>query len=198
MEKLTDYEQWAQGLDERIRTEPGPEATGGKEGGDSHPKRLLLKFVNEAGMIAGAIGRNIDAVNIQDRNRYQMMGDFLDKMLQFEEFSMVEYRYSIPSKREPGVRFKVTTRDGKRIIVAVYFHDLVFWQVDPKGERVSMELCEFEVAGDSIKARPNPALSQEYKGCVNWRDALRETMALPFRHLYERGWGGVNPALFLL
>ena len=65
MEKLTDYEQWAQALDGRIRTDPGSATDkGGEDGDSSRVKELLLEFANEAGMIAGAIGRNIDAVNI--------------------------------------------------------------------------------------------------------------------------------------
>ncbi len=191
-----DYEQWAQSLDQRIQKDSEPAAEKDETG--SRLKGLLLEFVNEAGFIASAIGRNVGAVTVQDRNRYQMMDTFLEKMLNFEDFSMIEYRYSMPSKREPGIRFKVTTRDGKRKIVAVYFHDLLFWQVDANGERVFMELCEFDVSGDSIKAAPSPALAQEYNGCMDWKDVLRETMALPFRHLYERDWQGVDPQMFPL
>ncbi|MBD3666325.1 MAG: hypothetical protein HUJ16_00065 [Kangiella sp.] len=166
-----DYEKWAQEINERIKAESDnsePQSTA-----ENSVKNLLLKFVKEAGDIPGPIGRSVDSVNIQDRNRYHLMDNLLDKMLDFENFSMVEYRYSIPSKREPGIRFKVVTRDGKRRIVAVYFHDLVFWQVDEEGERVFMELCEFDVSGLEIKAFPNPELIDEYRGCLTWRETLR-------------------------
>jgi hypothetical protein len=194
MDKVNDYESWAQIIDEMIRS-------GGAAGQHSqtgvHPVReRLIEFVSEAGLIVSAIGRNIKAVEIQDRNRYDFMGAYLDQMLRFDEFSLIEYRYITPAKEQPGIRFKAVKQDDKIRIVAVYFPDLVFWPVDEAGERISMEICEFEVSSGEICARPHDLLKREYIGCTSWQKVLRETLAMPFRSLFEPGWNGVNAALF--
>lgn len=194
MEKANDYESWAQIIDEMIRS-GGAAGKSSQTRGHSARERLL-EFVSEAGLIVSAIGRNITAVEIQDRNRYDFMGTYLDQMLRFDEFSLIEYRYITSAKEQPGIRFKVVTQEDKVRIVAVYFPDLVFWPVDETGERISMEICEFEVSGEAIGARPHDLLKREYIGCTSWQTALRETLAIPFRSLFEPGWNGVNAALF--
>jgi hypothetical protein len=123
-------------------------------------------------------------------DRSTTMEGFLDQMLNFDDFSLIEYRYKIASsKPQPGLRFKVETQGpGKRIAVH-FFEDLVFWPVDEQGRRVFREPIHFNVTGGVIKAIPHPDLAPLYAGCATWQIALRETLTLPFRHLYDPGWG---------
>jgi hypothetical protein len=81
-----------------------------------------------------------------------------------------------------------TLGTAKRIAVH-FFEDLVFWPVDEQGRRVFREPIHFGVTGGGIKAIPHPDLATIYAVCTTWQTALRETLALPFRHLYDPGWG---------
>ncbi len=191
----SEYEQWAGRINELITKRlPRPDLSPTFE--ENPLKRLLADFALEAGAVAAAISRNIEPVKIEDRNRYERIEQMLDMMLRFDDFSLAEYRYVIPGKRRPGIRFKVSTRDGERLITAVYFHDLVFWQVDQAGNREFMEVSEFIPNGGAVRAVPHPSLAYAYAGCTTWQTVLRETMALPFRHLYDPKWKGVKPGVF--
>jgi hypothetical protein len=182
----TTYDIWAMRINEAIRAAK-------KSGTDQETtkapaglKEVLLAFASEAAAIVGAIGRNIADVEILGADRSTTMEGFLDQMLKFDDFSLLEYRYKIgSSKQQPGLRFKVETeRAGKRI-AAHLFEDLVFWPVDEQGRRIFQEPIHFDVIGGTIKAIPHQDFASIYSGCTTWQIALRETLALPFRHLYD-------------
>jgi len=177
---VTDYDVWAMRVDEAIRSRDEkretPEAV--------RPlKQILLEFAAECAAIAGAIGRNISVVEILGTDRFNTLDGFLDEMLKFRDFSFLEYRYKLPSQKQPGLRFKVETETPR---IAVHsFKDLVFWDVDQKGRRIHYEPIHFDLSRRTIRALPHPALSEIYAGCTNWQLALRETLTLPFRHLFD-------------
>jgi hypothetical protein len=182
----TTYDIWAMRINEAIRA--------GKKWGSVQEttlepaglKEVLLDFAAEAGAIVGAIGRNIPDVEILGADRSTTMEGFLDQMLKFDDFSLLEYRYKIgSSKPQPGLRFKVETRGTDKRIVVHFFEDLVFWPVDEQGRRIFREPIHFDLTGRVIKAIPDPDLAALYAGCTTWQMALRETLALPFRHLYD-------------
>lgn len=176
----TDYDIWATRVNEAIRSSDQKPDTPE----NVRPlKQILLEFAAESAAIAGAIGRNIDAVEIMGTDRFNTLEGFLDEMLKFQDFSFLEYRYKLPSRKEPGLRFKVET-EALRITVQ-YFKDLVFWDVDQEGRRIHYEPIQFDLSRGKIKALPHPAPADLYSGCTNWRLALRETLTLPFRHLFD-------------
>lgn len=179
------YDIWALRIDEAIRSS-GRErpTTGGRPG----PKDLLLTFAAEASAIAGAISRNVEAVDILGAERHDTVEGFLDRMMAFEEFVFLEYRYRTTSREEPGLRFIVVQKEMEVHIPAHYFRDLVFWDVNEGGRRVFLQPIRFLLKEGRIRAVPLPDLAELYAGCTTWRMALRETLALPFRHLYERGF----------
>jgi hypothetical protein len=185
----TTYDIWAVRINEAIRAGKEPGAGQGKNKAPAGLKSVLMDFATEAAAIVGAIARNIADVEILGADRSTTMGGFLDQMLRFEDFSLLEYRYKIgSSKRQPGLRFKVETQGaGKRIAVHL-FGDLVFWPVDAQGRRLFQEPIHFDVAGGTIRAVPHPDFAALYAGCTTWQVALRETLALPFRHLYDPAW----------
>jgi len=177
---VTDYDVWAMRVNEAIRSNDKrreiPVAV--------RPlKQILLRFAAECAAIAGAIGRNIDTVEILGTDRFNTLDGFLDEMLKFKDFSFLEYRYKLPSQKQPGLRFKVETETPR--IGVHYFKDLVFWDVDQEGRRIHYEPILFELSQGKITALPHPALSEIYAGCANWQLALRETLTLPFRYLFD-------------
>jgi hypothetical protein len=175
------YDIWAMRINEAIRAKV--------HGGESTPqpqplRELLLEFGEEASAIAGAIGRNIEGVEIMGADRQGLLEGFLEDMMRFEDFSYLEYRYKLESEKQPGIRFRVKMeKEGARIAVH-YFEDLVFWKVDEEGHRIYHEPIQFEVKGGTIAAIPHPDAAYIYSGCSSWRMALRETLTLPFRYLY--------------
>jgi hypothetical protein len=177
---LTDYDIWATRVNEAIRSR---DKSPGNAASLPSLKQTLLEFAGEAAAIAGAIGRNIEAVEILGNDRFNTMDGFLDEMAAFGEFSLLEYRYKLPTRNQPGLRFKV---EAHRPAIAVhYFKDLVFWDVDPQGRRIYYEPIRFDLSQGKITAMPNPSLVELYAGCTTWKLALRETLTLPFRHLFD-------------
>lgn len=180
--KNRDYDVWALRIREAIDSRRGKPAAAP----DPSPTRqLLLDLALEAAAIAGAIGRNIEEVQILGADRSDAMEGFLDEMLRFQEFSLMEYRYKIPGKREPGIRFKVEAAGGGTRVAVHYFKDLVFWDVDEEGQRILFEPIQFDLSEGRIRPLPHPDLSPIYEGCATWQAALRETLTLPFRFLFD-------------
>ena len=177
-----DYEIWAVRVNEAIRARDAGQNTQAPAG---TLKEIILEFAAESSAIAGAIGRNIEAVKILGTDRFDTLEGFLDEMSRFQDFSFLEYRYKLPCRRQPGLRFKVET--GRPAIVVHYFKDLVFWDVDRDGKRIHYEPIQFDLSSGKIRAIPNPALAELYAGCATWQLALRETLTLPFRHLFDPG-----------
>jgi hypothetical protein len=70
-------------------------------------------------------------------------------------------------------------------VVVHYFKDLVFWDVDDQGQRIFFEPIQFDLSRGEIRALPHPDLRAVYAGCTTWQAALRETLALPFRFLFD-------------
>jgi hypothetical protein len=177
---VTDYDIWAARVNEAIRSS----GKNPHNSGNLRPlKQILLEFASESAAIAGAVGRNVDRVEILGTDRFNMLDGFLDEMLKFKDFSFLEYRYKLPSQKQPGLRFKVETEAP--MIVVQYFKDLLFWDVDREGRRIHYEPVRFDLSDGEMKANPHPALAELYAGCTNWQLALRETLTLPFRHLFD-------------
>jgi hypothetical protein len=183
----SEYDIWAMRINEAIRVNAHG-THGDKSTGPLSIRDLLLVFGEEASSIAGAIGRNIEAVQILGADRQGMLEGFLDEMMKFPEFSYLEYRYHIPSKKQPGIRFLVILGDKAARILVHYFEDLVFWKVDPEGRRIYRQPIEFDIHHGTITASPHPDTANIYSGCSSWQMALRETLALPFRYLYTTSY----------
>ncbi len=178
------YDIWALRINQAIRArEKGPVETA-QAPGEEGLKSGLLRFATEAGAIAGAIGRHIEDVEIQGGGRREILEGFIREMIRFQEFSLLEYRYLIPGKRQPGLRFHVRKGEGGLRITVCYFRDLIFWAVDEEGRRIFEVPVRFELAGGPIRGLPNEDYAALYAPCASWREMLRETLALPFRHLY--------------
>ncbi|RJR42693.1 MAG: hypothetical protein C4576_15560 [Desulfobacteraceae bacterium] len=177
------YDVWALRIREAIHARQEGKAP---RNSSSTVKELLLVLAFEAAAVVGAIGRNIDEVEIQGADRSDAMEGFLDQMLKFQEFAFIEYRYKVSSRKQPGIRFKAeNTGAADPRVVVHYFRDLVFWDVDEQGNRIFFEPVRFDLTEGKIRAFPHPDLRSIYAGCTTWQAALRETLALPLRFLFD-------------
>lgn len=178
------YDIWASRINQAIRKKAGNAGIVKEQKDFPTSKDLLLSFAAEAESIVGAITRNIDTVDIQGRGRLDTLEGFLEEMLPFDEFSFLEYRYNLPENRQPGLRFKVEKKGWGYRIVVVYFKDLLFWDVDEQQRRLFEEPALFEIAEGVLKGMPSPGYETVFRSCANWQEILRETLAIPFRHLF--------------
>lgn len=180
-----NYDVWASRINQAIREKRQSGSVEGKSGERSSVKEILLAFALEAEAVVAAVNRHVEDVDIQGGGRLDSLGGFLDEMMKFDEFSMLEYRYMLPEKRQPGLRFKPERKGESWEISVISFKDLVFWEVDERGRRVSKEPIRFDLSAGSIRAVPNFDHLRSYEGCGTWQEALRETLAMPFREIYD-------------
>jgi hypothetical protein len=181
----SSYDIWASRINQAIRNKAGRDMIVQDKKACLPSKDLLLSFAAEAESIVGAIARNIEVVDIQGRGRFDTLDGFLDEMLPFDEFSLLEYRYRFPENQQPGLRFKVAKKSPGHRIIVVYFKDLLFWDVDEQQRRLFEEPALFEIAEGTIIGAPSTGYEAVYRGCASWQEILRETLAIPFRHLFN-------------
>jgi hypothetical protein len=148
-------------------------------------KELLLALAEEAGAIVGAIGRNIDAVRVDGTQRQAALSGILDELLPHGAFSLAEYRYTLPSGVQPGLRLWVDLGSEPGHVEVQRFEDIRLWRSDPTlRERFDRPL-RLVFTSDGFRPEPDPELAAAFAACTDWRSALREALALPFRHLYD-------------
>lgn len=179
------YDTWAMRLNEAIRSRQGPPGLHPGTLATATTKELLLALAEEAAAIVGAIGRNIEAVQIDGNQRLASLPGILDELLPHRAFSLVEYRYTLPSGVQPGLRLWVDlTTDPGRVDVQ-RFEDIRLWRLDPSLRHDFDLPIHFLLTADGFHPEPEPELASAFAACTDWRSALREVLALPFRHLYD-------------
>ena len=77
----TRYDTWAMRLNEAIRSRQGPRGVYPSTLATATTRELLLAFGEEAAAIVGAIGRNIDAVQVDGNQRLASLSGILDALL---------------------------------------------------------------------------------------------------------------------
>ena len=181
----TRYDTWAMRLNEDIRSRQGPPAVHPGKVATAATGELLLVFAEEAAAIVGAIGRNIDAVQVDGNQRLTSLPGILDALLPHRAFSLVEYRYTLPSGVQPGLRLWVDLAIDPGHVEVQRFEDMRLWRLDPS-LRDDFDLpIRFVLTDDGFRPEPDPELTPVFATCTDWRSALSETLALPFRHLYD-------------
>jgi hypothetical protein len=181
----TRYDTWAMRLNEAIRSRKRPPGAPAEARATATAKELLLAFAEEASAIVGAIGRNIEAVQVDGNQRRASLSGILDELLPQQAFSLAEYRYTLPSGVQPGLRLWVDLAIEPGHVEVQRFEDIRLWRSDPS-LRDDFDLpIRFVLMPDGFRAEPDAELASAFAACTDWRSALREALALPFRHLYE-------------
>jgi hypothetical protein len=184
--RKSSYDTWAMRIDEAIREHArGPDGARGSVE-EMGVKELLLAFAAEAGAIVGAIGRNVEAVQVSGNDRLSALQGIIDDMLPHRAFSLLEYRYTLPTGEQPGLRLRVDLDAEPAHIEVQRFDDLRRWRVDPAARQEFDIPIRFQIEHSSLRAVPDPDAEGAFATCTDWQTALRETLALPFRHLYDR------------
>jgi len=148
-------------------------------------EEMLLALAAEAAAVVGAIGRNIAAVQIAGNSRQASLRGFLAEMLPHQQFSLLEYRYTLPGGEQPGLRLHVDLEASPRCVEVQRFADLRRWRADPAARKDFTVPIRFELHDDAIRPVPQPETRWAFAACTDWQSALRETLALPFRQLYD-------------
>jgi hypothetical protein len=148
-------------------------------------EEMLLALAAEAAAVVGAIGRNIDAVQVSGNSRQASLRGFLAEMLPHRQFSLLEYRYTLPGGEQPGLRFQVDLDASPSCVEVQRFADLQRWRGNP-GDRGNFTVpIRFELHEEAIRPAPQPETRWAFATCTDWQSAVRETLALPFRQLYD-------------
>jgi len=181
----TRYDTWAMRLNEAIRSRQRPPGVPAGALATATTKELLLALAEEASAIVGAIGRNIDAVQVDGNQRHASLSGILDELLPELAFSLVEYRYTLPSGVQPGLRLWVDLTIEPGHVEVQRFEDIRLWRFD-SSRRDDFDLpMRFVLTADGFRPEPEPEVASAFAACTDWRSALREVLALPFRHLYD-------------
>jgi hypothetical protein len=106
-------------------------------------------------------------------------------MLPHRAFSLVEYRYTLPSGVQPGLRLWVDLGTDPGCIEVQRFDDIRLWRLEPSLRHEFDLPIRFVLTADGFRPEPEPEVAVAFAACTDWRSALRETLALPFRHLYD-------------
>ena len=181
----TRYDTWAMRLNEDIRSRQGPPAVHPGKVATAATRELLLVFAEEAAAIVGAIGRNIDAVQVDGNQRLTSLPGILDALLPHRAFSLVEYRYTLPSGVQPGLRLWVDLAIDPGHVEVQRFEDMRLWRLDPSLRDYFDLPIRFVLTDDGFRPEPEAEVASAFAACTDWRSALREALALPFRHLYD-------------
>jgi hypothetical protein len=181
----TRYDTWAMRLNEAIRSRQRPPGVPAGALATATTKELLLALAEEASAIVGAIGRNIDAVQVDGNQRHASLSGILDELLPELAFSLVEYRYTLPSGVQPGLRLWVDLTIEPGHVEVQRFEDIRLWRFD-SSRRDDFDLpIRLALTADGFRPEPDPELASAFAACTDWKSALREALALPFRHLYD-------------
>ena len=181
----TRYDTWAMRLNESIRSRQGSPGVHPGAVAAATTKELLLAFAEEAAAIVGAIGRHIDAVQVDGNQRLAALPGILDALLPHRAFSLVEYRYTLPSGVQPGLRLWVDLASDPGHVEVQRFEDIRLWRLDPSLREEFDRPIRFALTAEGFRPEPEPEVASAFDACTDWRSALREALALPFRHLYD-------------
>jgi len=183
----TNYDIWASRIDDAIRAHERATKRAPVNRETLLARELLLAFAAEASAVVGAISRNIHAVSIAGNDRAAAMESSLDALMPHRQFSLLEYRYTLATGRQPGIRFHVDLDVNPPHVEVQLFEDLRRWRTDPSSRYVFEVPIIFELADSAFTPVPQPEASWAFTACTDWQSAVRETLALPFRHLYDSG-----------
>ena len=140
-------------------SEPGPE-----------PWEQLAALLAEA-RSAFAFIRENSGVDLIDRNKYAAMLSIMDKILEFESFSLAEYTYDL-GRSAPGVRLWLEGRAAERVVRLIMFPDVRQWRVDWDGRKISTLLLSLTLSPQGLSARPGPETAGLFPDGADWRAAL--------------------------
>lgn len=145
---------------------PGPE-----------PGQRLEAILAAARSAFAFLGQNTGA-DLTDRNKYQAMFSIMDRILEFESFSLAEYTYDL-GRSAPGVRLWLEGGEGERVVRVILFPDVRQWRVDWEGRKISRLLLSLALAPEGITPAPGPGEAGLFPDGADWPEALFLALGLP-------------------
>ena len=179
---LDSYRAWrSQVRQELIRPDPLPPLP---QLNDNPLVNQLGRLVYEVRRVVGIIGRTMPQAfagsGVRDRNKYSSVLAMLDRIVEFQSFSLAEYVYHLPDGR-PGARLLLEERDWIRRAAVVFFENVGQWRVDWQGNRISHELLAFDLSGPDPRPLISPWAAEYYQSDWSWQEHLEEAFCLPVR-----------------
>lgn len=135
-------------------------------------------IVRQARLIVDRINSVAPENRIKDGNKYDYLLENLDRIIQFQTFSLAEYTYIVGSDR-PGIRLWLTEDDFNRSVSVVYFEDVVQWRVDGLGRKYGFQLLELKLDRGGIKIGPRRDGEDRFPDGIDWPEALGLALLVP-------------------
>jgi hypothetical protein len=146
--------------------------------------RQLGRLIREARRIIQVIDQILPQAfpeaGVRDRNRYSSILAMLDRIAEFQSFSLAEYVYHLPGGR-PGARLLLEEKDWARRLTVIFFENIGQWQVDWQGRRISYELLAFDLEGPEPRPLVAPEAAEYFQDGWSWEEHLQEALCLPVR-----------------
>ncbi len=171
------YQAWQERLEAWLAAQPAPPEPPWPP--QTLPGQVAMVLA-QARLLARGISATLEGAGLRDRNKYDFLGENLERFLGFQEFSLAEYTYELPGGGHPGLRLFLEERQWVRRVAVLMFEDVRLWRVDNQGGKVSHQLLLLELGPAGIVPRVDPQSGGEYyQPGWDWARALRQALCLP-------------------
>lgn len=153
-----------------------------------HYTTLLQGFLQELSAALKELEKEVPKLTVSMKQRPDRILSMLPQMLEFEQMSFLELRYSPPgpAKKRPGIRFWLEGPQKEKQLRAILFEDTRAWDVSYDLEKLYTELGRFLLQGSEIVAHPEAALSGKPAEPSDWRACLRILLRAPISSQADR------------
>lgn len=167
----------------RLAASP-PAPLQGAPGGDPLVEQLA-GVLAQARAVVAALGALLPGDGVDDLNKYDFLAGMLERVAQFQSFSLAEYTYHLPGGRRPGVRLWLEEAQWQRRVGVLLFHDVGRWQADPEGRKLSREILSLELGQGGIAPVAPAKLAAWFSPAWGWAECLAMSLCLAVADLSD-------------
>jgi hypothetical protein len=163
----TKLERW---IGER---RPDPSFGGGAvsaAGAEGHLRHVLAM----SRLLAEGIAATADHIEVKDKNSYDFISSRLGDLLDFREFSLAEYTFTLEKGRNPGIRLMLERCDAESQLTVIGFEDVLQWRVDHEGRKLQQILVVLRLGNDDITIAAVEGTNKTLDASKPWQSHLRE------------------------
>ncbi|MCB2225688.1 MAG: hypothetical protein KQH53_03340 [Desulfarculaceae bacterium] len=160
----------------RLAANP-PAPLTGAPGGDPLLGQLAA-ILAQARAVVAALEPLLPGGGVDDLNKYEHLAAMLERIAQFQSFSLAEYTFRLPGGRRPGVRLWLEEAQWQRRVKVLLFHDVGRWQADAEGRKLSRELLTLELGEDGAAPLIPAGLAAWYSPAWAWAECLAMSLCL--------------------
>lgn len=139
----------------------------------------LAAILAQAQATAVALNAELVDGSAEDRNHYGYLAQNLERIAQFQSFSLAEYTFHLKDGRNPGVRLWLEDERWQRRVQVLLFPEVGRWQVDAQGRKITRRLLTLWLEDGGPRPEPGPGLQGHFPAGEAWPLALARALCLP-------------------